>query len=598
MGSAYANGSRAFGLIVVCFLLSCNFRELGFESAIGVGAVRALGILSVLWAFRKSVREKFDRWRGSPPISFPHLTTQGLAAASAKALPIYFVLTAAVLAPMLPRFFSHFYADGGDGLQMVWNVWWFKTALFSGTSPFYSDYLHFPSGTTLWGASYHPLKNLLAAPLVPLIGLVPAYNVLVVGTLVGCSLSAFALSFVISRSFLGSLAAGFVFGFWNNRIAHLNGHLHTVSAELVPLFLLCLLLWLSKPTIRRSFWLSALLLGSLFLDHYGFLFNVFVLGVTSGWAIVRQKGIRFLFQAPYLWPLAFFATMTAATSGTLAFFILRLSRTDPWGGAHAPRENSMDLFAPFIPGAYSWMAAGTKGYWSHILSGEIEGSIYPGLTVLVLCVLCYRSLRTPWVGLLAVLAVFFWTLALGPYLQIWGHETPLSLPYQFLQKALPFLRMSGVPVRFAQVGVLACSVLVALYFSTLNKKKVIALVICLLAVDLFPKLPATTAPEIPKFVTFLKDLPDKPAIVDASSYMTTSLYYQTVHEKPMAFGYVARVPLSRQEAESRLRQAIVQNEWPKLKTAGFSYLVLPSTTPTNLPIAYQDETTTIYSLKN
>ncbi len=47
----------------------------------------------------------------------------------------------------------------------------------------------------------------------------------------------------------------------------------------------------------------------------------------------------------------------------------------------------------------------------------------------------------------------------------------------------------------------------------------------------------------PKYVEQLRDAPPGGAM-DARSGSGPMLYYQTIHEKPLAFGYIARVPRS------------------------------------------------------
>jgi len=44
-------------------------------------------------------------------------------------LSLYALLFFCFTAPLLGRFSTHFFADMGDGLVFVWNLWWVDTAV-------------------------------------------------------------------------------------------------------------------------------------------------------------------------------------------------------------------------------------------------------------------------------------------------------------------------------------------------------------------------------------------------------------------------------------------------------------------------------------
>jgi len=77
-------------------------------------------------------------------------------------------------------------------------------------------------------------------------------------------------------------------------------------------------------------------------------------------------------------------------------------------------------------------------------------------------------------------------------------------------------------------------------------------------------LPATSV-ETPGYVEFLAGLPGDGVVLDlAAPTQYLHLYYQTVHEKPLVFGYTARIPASLYKQEKAIRDAIGTGDYRKL----------------------------------
>ena len=72
----------------------------------------------------------------------------------------------------------------------------------------------------------------------------------------------------------------------------------------------------------------------------------------------------------------------------------------------------------------------------------------------------------------------------------------------------------------------------------------IALILGLfLFVEFLPKPLPITKVYIPEYVNLLKDMPKNGGMIDAID-PPFSLYYQTIHEIPIATGYISRYPTS------------------------------------------------------
>ena len=106
---------------------------------------------------------------------------------------------------------------------------------------------------------------------------------------------------------------------------------------------------------------------------------------------------------------------------------------------------------------------------------------------------------------------------------------------------------------------------------------------------------------LPDFVRELQKLPDG-AIYDVRSSKFHALYYQTVHQRPMAYGYIARVARSVDAKSTDLRRVFEMGDYARLYSEyGFRYLILPRdmnvVAALGAPL-YQDNDAQIYDLSN
>jgi hypothetical protein len=185
-------------------------------------------------------------------------------------------------------------------------------------------------------------------------------------------------------------------------------------------------------------------------------------------------------------------------------------------------------------------------------------------------------------------------MALGPNLKIGGHElkigdgismmghdhvNPLVLPYAVLWLVFPPWRLAGVPLRMMVMVQLATAVLAAAGWQALltsphRLRRVMAsALLAAIAIEYLPFPQAVTTTEVPSYVTALKTLPAG-AVIDLASNGPQALYYQTVHEKPIAFGYISRTPTSVDQADMALAKLVLDGSWEQAARAnGFHYVV-------------------------
>jgi hypothetical protein len=105
-----------------------------------------------------------------------------------------------------------------------------------------------------------------------------------------------------------------------------------------------------------------------------------------------------------------------------------------------------------------------------------------------------------------------------------------------------------------------------------------------LVVDALPQPIPRTRPEIPAYVTALSHLPRSGAVLDPLGDQYLALYYQTIHQLPLADGYVSRLPLSvTQTLLSKYDDATAGRYQQLLHRYNVRYIVMRSNTPQPTP---------------
>jgi hypothetical protein len=536
--------------------------------------------------------------------------------------PILFYLTCFFLLtyPALLKFNTHYFNDAWDGLQYVWNLWWVNKAVTElHQQPWQTNYLYYPSGTTLFGDTLTPLNGAIAIPLLRFTGLLQTYNTIFLLAFVLGGLNAFFLAYYFSRSFWGSLMAGYIFTFSSYHFAHAGGHLNFVSLQWIPLFVLCWYAFLSKPAVLMALAASITLLLVALSDYYYAFYAVLAGTILFFGHMLRVRKAFFFLRRPYLLPLTVFILATVVTSGALAAGLLVANAKDPFVGGHQSKDFSLDLLAPVIYGGHWRFGSLTEPYWSRTGLKIDEGSVHLGISVLFL--LAYVLLRRrvfgfPGIGQWYFILLFFALLSLGPVLHVWGKEiTSVKLPYALLER-LPGLSLSGVPARMIVMTVLAAAVICAVGLSRLARQglagRIVAvLLVALVIVEYLPstpyKLPApiwTSQIAVPEYVSVLKGLPGGGSLLDLTARGDLDLYYQTIHGKPIALGKLSRLPASLFFREGELKALASQGKFLVLhRQFSVKYMVTPtlvcpgsSADCASVKLVYQDTGHWVYDL--
>jgi hypothetical protein len=522
----------------------------------------------------------------------------------------YFCAFAILTYPLIFRFNSGFFCDEGDGLQNIWNIWWVHKAVVElHSSPLFTSYLHFPNGVTLLGHTLNLFNGLVCLALLPFMSLMHAHNCIVVFSFVMSGITAFWLSREFTNNYVAALLGGFIFTFSEFHFAHAQGHLQLVSMEWMPLAVLWVYRLIQRPTMGAALLAAGVAFLTLLCDYYYFMYVLMIGGIMVVAHFWRHRSWRHFFGLPNIGAFLIFAFATFATSGVYAGALALSNRRDPMTGQHSLRAYSMDLLSPIIPSRHWIFGHLTRGFWGRLLGDSNETSVYVGIALLILCAIAVLGRRATrdagavWLWVAAATVSFL--LALGPILRIGNVETHVPMPYAALYMAIPLIRLSGMPIRFMAAFMLAAAVLAAIGGTLLlNRKSMLsrAAQLGLLALLLFDTLPApipVSLPAVPEYVTALQAIPGNAPVIDHVSNTWLSLYYQTIHQKPMAFGYISRVPQSVVTADDAITQLLDAGKYHELRQQfGFEYLVeTPNRQSAELELVSAGETASLYRIR-
>ena len=334
---------------------------------------------------------------------------------------IYFGFFSFYTWPWIKHFDSQFFANDGDGLQNVWNMWWVNHALTHlHQSPWHTNMLHAPYGTTLLGQTMNPFNGFVGVVFVHVLGIVRTYNALVIFSFVFGGVTAFWLCLWFTDRYVPSLVGGFVFTFSAFHFAHAIGHMQLVSLEWMPLFVLLWWKLLTAPSYGLAVGAAVALELVLLCDYYYFVYSVgaAILIAVYVWHKKEARGSK-----PLLVFVALFILVLP-----LPLQLLWYNAGDKLQGAHPARIFSTDLLTPFIDGGFWRFASLTDGYWRHVHNFVSESSIYVGVAIVavfVIAIVRRNRLHRDTVFWLLFAAVFA-VLSLGPRLLVHGHSYAAS----------------------------------------------------------------------------------------------------------------------------------------------------------------------------
>lgn len=518
----------------------------------------------------------------------------------------------------LTHFRTGFYLDAGDGFQNVWNIWWVNKALVAEhASPYFTNMVHWPHGTTLLPQTMNIINAFMAIPLMHLFGfsLIEATNFAVLFAFAFSGVTMFWFIQKLYRNYWVGIVAGGLFTFSTYHMAHAQGHLQLVTFQFIPLFLLAFWTLIEKMRYRYAMGAALALFLVLLSDYYYLFWSVMVGGLWVLWSVYR-KDLKLTKQN--LKVLAAFAALAAMLVGPMVLKLTQLNNKDPLLGFHNPRVFVLDPLAVIIPGGSWYWSSLTSWHWQH-LPFMSEVSVFFGFGLLMLLAIAFvrsfihrkgfkppRHLNFWWIVLFT-----FAVLALGERLTVFGIHSldRVPMPYVLMERLFPTLQISGMPVRWVLISLIAAIVIGSYLLSLLDMgtrkgKVLLGLFIAVSVFDLWPiRLPLTMPQKHSEpYVHALRKLPSGAVIDNGADSEAEQLFHQTIHEKPIAFGYVTRLPRSVGDKDFHIFAALEQGRYNDICRVHYvRYVTTPASRPYNkvsFPVVYRDKQTLIYDFKN
>jgi len=465
------------------------------------------------------------------------------------ALAAYLLLTMVYCHRVVGHLFDHLAGHGGDGWQNLWNMWWLRQAITSGVNPYFTTLLHHPHGHTLLYHTLNPFNGMLALPFDFLLGQPAAYNLVFLFSFVASGFTMYLLAHELGAGRVGAFLAGCLFTFSPFHFAHAQGHLQLTAMEWLPLFLLLAWRLWQRGGVGNGLGAGLSLGMTTFCSIYYLVAGVLVAGLAAVYLAVRQP--RRLVDRRLWWSLAAAGASFLLSGGVLVVAMLLSYRQAGLAPAHQSSYWSADLQAFLVPSwilAYGDWFAGISSRWT---GNSAECSQYLGLLPLGLGVVAlWPGSRRPrpwgWLALLLLGVV----LSLGPHLH-WGGRIhhQLLLPFGWLERLLPWLGLSGAPVRWHIVTLVALAVLAGLGLGRIHHRLLqagsrrrmllLAAIIAACLAEYWPRWVETRPLPRLEFCRQIARAPAGEAVYDLGDG-NEALLRQTLHHHPLVGGYIAR----------------------------------------------------------
>lgn len=241
-----------------------------------------------------------------------------------------------------------------------------------------------------------------------------------------------------------------------------------------------------------------------------------------------------------------------------------------WSGDYvAPRlfwrsgSGGVDLVTTVLGNPYNALTGPwTTRVYERLSIDPIEQSAWLGVVPVVLAVMALRHRDTA-IRLWAIIGGLALLWALGPHLTIFGWHTGFMLPNAVL-RFVPVVSNARIPGRAMVIVTLAVSILAGAGWNQLTRSGrarpwwvLVALI--LIVIDLTPAPFPIVALDRPALYDLLRADPQPGSVLELPLGVRDGfgeqglldhrvLYYQSIHERPLVGGFVARLPISTRAA--------------------------------------------------
>ncbi len=193
-------------------------------------------------------------------------------------LLVYSIIAVVMTWPLVSDLSGHILRGRVDEYMFMWGFWWMRYALGTlHTWPFHTDMLYHPFGTELAFHTWSPLVSTLSIPVQNVWGVEVAFNLAILASYIFSAFSMYLLVTYLVRDRRAAFVGGLIFAFSTFKFYQTTGHIHVISTQFFPIFLLLFIRMLRENDHRRRHAAFAgLSLGFIFLiDYYQTVYAMF-----------------------------------------------------------------------------------------------------------------------------------------------------------------------------------------------------------------------------------------------------------------------------------------------------------------------------------
>ncbi len=193
-------------------------------------------------------------------------------------LLLYSIIAVVMTWPLVADLSGHILRGRVDEYMYMWGFWWMHYALGTlHTWPFHTDMLYHPFGTELAFHTWSPLVTTLSIPVQDVWGVEVAFNLAILASYIFSAFSMYLLVTCLVRDRRAAFVGGLVFAFSTFKFYQTTGHIHVISTQFFPIFLLLFIRMLRETDHRRrNAAFAGLSLGFIFLiDYYQTVYAMF-----------------------------------------------------------------------------------------------------------------------------------------------------------------------------------------------------------------------------------------------------------------------------------------------------------------------------------
>jgi hypothetical protein len=445
----------------------------------------------------------------------------------------YFLLTLLFLYP-IPFELKKLVSIAPDMFQNLWNFWWVRESLLElRTSPYFTEYIFHPTGTSLAFQTFSPYNSLLAIPLQGIFGRIVTYNLLYFSSFLLAALGGYLLAFHFLRDRYAAFLAGFIFAFSPfhfSRVMQIN----ILSIQWIPFYCLFLIKLRERACWTNALGVALFLILTAMCSWYYMIYLVLFSLIYLVYYTVTESHttLRPRFYLLLLFSLSIFLLVISP-------FVIPLLRE--------MSTNESYLYDPVHSGSDIFGFSLFKGYFYF-------WPVFLGYTTLFLSFYAAMVLRDREVRFWWIMAIFAFVMTLGTHLKVLGRDYPeIPLPYALMQE-IPIFGAARIPYRFLVLVMLSLSILSGYTIRSLRasllkpgylpaylRRMLLFLLFFLVTIEFLVIPRPNYSPDIPPLYKSLSTEKGDFAIASLPfKDRGWDLFFQTFYEKRIVWGYVSR----------------------------------------------------------